>query len=294
MSFFGLFEGITDWPWAEGAATLAGFAWGAMFGSFINVIAHRMPRGASVVSSPSCCPRCGAAIRPWDNVPVLAWLWLGGRCRDCRASIPATYPLVEAGCGSLVMLLAVTELSTPGAIDRLLRGDLRGLASWGLQAARVLTVVAWSRLDAAGWRPRTGVWLVPVLVAAVGAIAAVPQAGPRLAWEGTPRWLAAGTPANAAVAAVAGVVAGGLAGQGVAVILGPAGRGQALAWGLPLAGSLLGWQGAAISAALTLAGARIGRLGPGAAGLFLAACTTLALSGRAKFWGLLAQLVSGS
>jgi len=281
MSIFGVFEEIISWPWAEAAALLAGFAWGAMFGSFINVVAYRLPRGASVVTGPSCCPRCGAAIRPWDNVPVLGWLWLRGRCRDCRESISATYPLVEAGCGVMVMLLAAAELSKPGAIDRLLRADLRGLASFGLQSAIVLTIVAWSRLDAAGWRPRSGFWLVPALVAAVGAVAAVPQAGPRLTWEGMPPGLTAGTAANAALAALVGQAAGCLVGQGVGVILGPATSGLALAWGLPLAGSVLGWQAATVSGVLTAAAARLGRLSPAATGFFWACCAALMLAGRA-------------
>jgi leader peptidase (prepilin peptidase)/N-methyltransferase len=265
-----------------------------MFGSFINVVAYRLPRGTSVVTGPSCCPRCGAAIRPWDNVPVLAWLWLRGRCRDCRASISATYPLVEAGCGVMVMLLAAAELTKPGAIDRLLRADLQGLASFGLQSTIVLTIVAWSRLDAAGWRPRSGIWLLPALVAAVGAVAAVPQAGPRLAWEGMPPWLTAGTPANAALAAVVGQVAGCLVGQGVAVILGPATSGLALAWGLPLAGSVLGWQAATVSGVLTTVVARLGRLSPAATGVFWACWAALMLAGRAWDWGLFAHPLPGS
>jgi leader peptidase (prepilin peptidase)/N-methyltransferase len=60
---------------------------GACVGSFLNVVAYRMPRGMSVVWKPSHCPRCGHAIRARDNVPVLGWLLLGGRCRDCREPI---------------------------------------------------------------------------------------------------------------------------------------------------------------------------------------------------------------
>jgi len=294
MSIFGLSEGIVAWPRAEGVALLAGFAWGAMFGSFINVVASRLPRGASVVTGPSCCPRCGAAIRPWDNVPVLAWLWLRGRCRDCRGLIPATYPLVEAGCGFLVMLLAATELTKPGAIDRLLRADLRGLASFGLQSAIVLTIVAWSRLDAAGWRPRSGMWLVPALVAAVGSVAAVPHAVPSLAGESLPPWLRAGTPANAALAALAGQVAGCLVSRGVAVIFRPANWGLALVGGLPLAGSVLGWQAATVGGVLTAALARLGRLGPAGTGFLWACCAALLLAGRAWGWGLFAHFLPGS
>ena len=73
---------------------------GLLIGSFLNVCIYRLPRRESIVSPPSRCPACGARIRPWDNVPVLAWLWLGGRCRDCRAPISWRYPLIEAVNGA--------------------------------------------------------------------------------------------------------------------------------------------------------------------------------------------------
>lgn len=68
---------------------------GALVGSFLNVVAYRVPLRRSVVSPPSACPSCGARIRARDNVPVVSWLVLGGRCRDCRARISPRYPLVE-------------------------------------------------------------------------------------------------------------------------------------------------------------------------------------------------------
>jgi len=69
---------------------------GAVLGSFLNVCIFRLPRGTSVVTPPSACPRCGTRIRPYDNVPVLGWLWLRGRCRSCREPISIRYPIVEA------------------------------------------------------------------------------------------------------------------------------------------------------------------------------------------------------
>jgi leader peptidase (prepilin peptidase) / N-methyltransferase len=68
---------------------------GALIGSFLNVVAHRVPLGESLVSPGSHCPACGAAVRPYDNVPVVSWLVLRGRCRDCGAPISVRYPLVE-------------------------------------------------------------------------------------------------------------------------------------------------------------------------------------------------------
>lgn len=79
------------------------FAFGAVAGSFGNVCIHRFPRGESVVFPPSRCPGCGAGILPFDNVPVVSWLLLGGRCRACRCRISARYPIVEAACGLLFL-----------------------------------------------------------------------------------------------------------------------------------------------------------------------------------------------
>jgi leader peptidase (prepilin peptidase) / N-methyltransferase len=68
---------------------------GAVLGSFLNVVIHRVPLGESVVSPGSHCPSCNAAIGPLDNVPLLSWLLLRGRCRHCGAHISARYPAVE-------------------------------------------------------------------------------------------------------------------------------------------------------------------------------------------------------
>ena len=78
---------------------LAGVAgvFGSLIGSFLNVVIFRLPAGRSIVAPSSACGSCGGRIRPWDNVPVLSWLWLRGRCRDCAAGISIRYPLVEMG-----------------------------------------------------------------------------------------------------------------------------------------------------------------------------------------------------
>lgn len=80
---------------------------GALIGSFLNVVIHRVPAGQSVVRPPSACPGCGARIRPYDNVPVLSWLVLRGRCRDCAAPISKRYPLVEALTAALFAAVTV-------------------------------------------------------------------------------------------------------------------------------------------------------------------------------------------
>lgn len=78
--------------WGVAAAS----AFGAVVGSFLNVVIHRLPRGESLAFPASHCPRCGARIRPRHNVPVVGYLLLRGRCRDCRGRISFRYPLVEA------------------------------------------------------------------------------------------------------------------------------------------------------------------------------------------------------
>jgi len=80
---------------------------GLVVGSFANVCIHRIPLGLSVVTPPSRCPTCGTLIRAFDNVPVLSWLLLGGRCRSCRKPISIRYPAVELANGLLYMGLAL-------------------------------------------------------------------------------------------------------------------------------------------------------------------------------------------
>lgn len=74
---------------------------GLAVGSFANVVIYRVPRGESIVSPPSACPGCHTPITPHDNIPVLSWLLLRGRCRSCQAPISARYPLVELSCAGL-------------------------------------------------------------------------------------------------------------------------------------------------------------------------------------------------
>jgi len=77
------------------AVTFAGVL-GAVVGSFLNVVAYRLPRHESLVRPSSRCPACGAPVKPYDNIPILSWLLLRGHCRSCAAPISPRYPLVEA------------------------------------------------------------------------------------------------------------------------------------------------------------------------------------------------------
>ena len=85
--------------------TIAAFLLGLVLGSFLNVVIARLPKRQSIVSPPSRCPKCKTPIRPWDNIPVLSYVLLGGRCRDCRARISWRYPLVELSSGLLLAAL---------------------------------------------------------------------------------------------------------------------------------------------------------------------------------------------
>lgn len=169
-------------PIAEAVILAFAFAFGAGVGSFLNVVAYRLPRRESLVFGGSHCPHCGAAIRSRDNVPVIGWLVLGGRCRDCGGPISKRYPLVEAAAGVAVTavvaldLLGRTPLGRPG-VDGLLYGE-----SWPVVAACVfhcwlaLTWLAWALLAWDGSRIPTH-WVVPTVLAALILPAWLPAVG---------------------------------------------------------------------------------------------------------------------
>jgi len=87
------------------------FVLGLIFGSFLNVVIHRVPRGESIVFPGSHCAACGAPIKAFDNIPILSFALLGGRCRSCRARISISYPMVELGVG--LMFVAIVFKTGP-------------------------------------------------------------------------------------------------------------------------------------------------------------------------------------
>jgi leader peptidase (prepilin peptidase)/N-methyltransferase len=91
------------------AGELGGFALGLVVGSFLNVVIHRLPRGESILRPRSRCPACGHTIAAWENVPVLSYLWLRGRCRGCATPISPRYPLVELLTGGVFALLIAVQ-----------------------------------------------------------------------------------------------------------------------------------------------------------------------------------------
>jgi leader peptidase (prepilin peptidase)/N-methyltransferase len=84
-------------------------ALGLLVGSFLNVVAYRVPAGRSIVRPRSACPSCRSPIRHRDNVPIVSWLLLRGRCRDCSAVVSSRYPRVEATTGLLFAMLAAAR-----------------------------------------------------------------------------------------------------------------------------------------------------------------------------------------
>jgi leader peptidase (prepilin peptidase) / N-methyltransferase len=80
---------------------------GLVIGSFLNVVIWRVPRGESIVRPPSHCPGCQAEVRPRDNLPVVSWLLLRGRCRDCGEPISGRYPLVELGTAAVFVMVSL-------------------------------------------------------------------------------------------------------------------------------------------------------------------------------------------
>lgn len=160
-------------PLHTGLYVLA-FAWGAVWGSFLNVVIWRLPRGENLAHPPSACPKCGERIRWYDNVPVLGWLWLRGKCRDCKNPISARYPFVELLVGLLGLALWYHI-----AHERLTADTLpQALAMFMLHFYFVATLVAITFIDLdltiiphklsmplIGWglvtallSPKTGVW----------------------------------------------------------------------------------------------------------------------------------------
>lgn len=100
---------------------------GLLIGSFLNVVIHRVPAGQSVVTPRSACPHCEHPIRWFDNIPVISWLLLRGRCRDCGGPIAVRYPLVELGTGVAFVLVAL--LFAPAVLRA------SGTAVWGAALA---------------------------------------------------------------------------------------------------------------------------------------------------------------
>jgi len=223
---------------------------GGMFGSFLNVVAYRAARGESVVRGGSRCPACGSAVRWHDNVPVLGWLRLGGRCRDCHSPIPVRYPLVEAVAAALGGVVGAALLGG----GRLLPGSRFAAVSVGADA--LLLDAHWEFLL---MRLAHGTLLIVLLAWAI-------CEGDRLTVS--PRWFVATLVVLAGLASATGgpttvpvwpAAAAAALGAGVGGIFRLATPNRWLGQALVLTGAALGWQPLATTAAVMvlIAAARI-------------------------------------
>lgn len=103
--------------WMRPVVIAYAFVVGAVVGSFLNVVIHRVPRRLSIIRPGSACPACAARIAWYDNLPILSWIVLRGRCRSCRAPISLRYPLVEAAAGVLAAAAVAGEGVTPVMVE---------------------------------------------------------------------------------------------------------------------------------------------------------------------------------
>lgn len=182
---------------------------GLCLGSFVNVVAWRVPRGESVNRPPSHCPRCEHQLSWWENVPLVSWLVLRGRCHSCAAPIPARYPLVELAGGALGGLAA-----------------LHGPAAWPALAVGFTTLLALSLIDLETRRVPNRVLGIGLALSAALFLAAAAATG---SWAELGRALAGG--------------ALGVALLGAIHLASPQGMGMGDVKLAGLCGLLLGWGG---------------------------------------------------
>ena len=255
---------------------------GLAVGSFLNVVVYRVPRGLSVVRPRSFCPSCAKPVGSFDNVPVVSWLVLRGRCRRCGEPISVRYPLVELASGVLLALLAWatgSHLTVPGVC---------------VLGATALAMVA---VELDGTTPPASVAVVGTAIGAV--LLAAAGVADRQWWR------------------VGGVLIGVVVGAGAAVVVRGAPRAPdavaapqtpARPWSaiLPV-GALLGWLGplgagvgagvVVLGAAVVIRSARTGRAtpardGPARTGVRGAGPAVVAAAGAAA--GIIAVLAAGS
>lgn len=246
---------------AKGFTVAYVFFVGSAIGSFINVVAYRVPLGRSVISGASACPRCRKPIRGRDNIPVFGWILLGGRCRHCGLPISRRYPLVEFWFGAVAVTLFLFEWITgaanlPGVQPPAWTGiaytvwtlDFRLMSLFLFHFLLVAALSTWAlfKLDR---NPISAASIAIPMVAALIAIALNPALLPVAGLP--PDWLSEAASPWASVAL--GLAGGGLLGGTLDGLTGrtgfnPPGH-KGLAWGLGLTGLMLGWQ-AMLSAAM--------------------------------------------
>jgi leader peptidase (prepilin peptidase) / N-methyltransferase len=243
------------------------FVVGAAIGSFLNVVAYRMPNAISLIAPPSHCPACKHRIRWFDNIPIVSWLVLRGRCRDCRVAISARYPLVEAATACMFALLLAAEftfkgINLPGreiydsgnSSLSARNAELYGILLYHLLLLCTLLAAALIEIDHN--QPPLRLF-APAL--AIGVIAPLiwPELRPATSWPGLADWL------SRALDCTAGLAAGGIMGYITWRMQGTKSPGG-MAWGLLCVGVFLGWQAvcgvAFVISLLALLAAAVGKI----------------------------------
>ncbi len=169
-------------PYETAFLIAVSFAFGLATGSFLNVVIYRVPRGMSVIRPGSMCPSCGVPIRPYDNVPIVSWILLKGRCRNCRSSISPRYILIEAATALAFGAVVWSGGPSPRCVPLLL------LSACAIAAASV---------SADGFTVPRSLW-IPAVVSAL-ALAAFPVQGYAFA---TFLWAAGGAVVAVAISAI--------------------------------------------------------------------------------------------
>jgi leader peptidase (prepilin peptidase)/N-methyltransferase len=217
------------------------FLGGLATGSFVTVVAHRVPRGESVVAPRSRCPGCGVAIAPHDNVPVFSWLLLRGRARCCGTAVSLRYPLTELGLGVLYAVTVLVLWGEPGEIAlglvfvttlvavTLTDLERRLIPNKILAVAAILGVAIAAATDPAGMPERAA-----AAAAAGGLLLAAALAYPRGMGLGDVKLAAVMglfLGRNVAPAIIVALIAGSAVGLGVIARHGAAGRKRAIPFG---------------------------------------------------------------
>jgi leader peptidase (prepilin peptidase)/N-methyltransferase len=149
---------VPDWIWFVFI-----FAFGSCIGSFLNVVIYRMPRDKSLVTPPSSCPSCGKHIRFYDNIPLLSWLMLGGKCRYCKTRISIRYFIIELLTAVIFLGLFIVYFHTD--IRKTVQPFLsRGWLIYLLDIIMLSAFIAASAIDLEHWIiPLAICWLVTVV-----------------------------------------------------------------------------------------------------------------------------------
>ncbi len=135
------------------------FMMGGAVGSFLNVVVYRLPLGISIVHPPSRCPKCGKGIAWYDNVPILGWIMLRGRCRQCHNPISARYPVVESIAAVMFAVVAVVEANAFEPETFLVRCPYHWLLLSTLLSAALIEYDG-NRVPPKLYWPAMAVWLV--------------------------------------------------------------------------------------------------------------------------------------